>query len=159
MTATLGGKKGHVPIFPHSVRRSFFQKNISSDSLLLVGGPNSRTPYARRSNQMVTEKVQAALSGSNHFSITIAPNEDGRVVLKMSRWSFEEGKYVETPYLEEDRDSLHETMYIAGYLIAKRMDECQQIPADLRQRPGNGLDNERHWHSLFKSEIRGYGRE
>jgi hypothetical protein len=62
------------------------------------------------------------------------------------------------PYFEgQSRNSLHEALYIAGYLMAKRMDERRQISADLRQRPHNENTNERHWRSLFKSEIRGYG--
>lgn len=111
---------------------------------------------------MVTETVRTALSGSSHFTITIAPNDDGRVILTMSRWRFENGTYVETSYFEEQsRNSLHEALYIAGHLMAKRMDEHGQIPSDLRQRPGPEVNNtnERHWQSLFRAEVSGYGRE
>jgi len=112
--------------------------------------------------EMITQAVREALSGSSHFTITIAPNEDGHVLLTMSHWRFDGGQYVETPYFEEQsRNSLHEALYIAGHLMAKRMDDRDQIPPDLRQRPGPDVDNtnERHWHRLFQAEIRGYGRE
>jgi hypothetical protein len=48
---------------------------------------------------MVTEAVRTALSGSNYFTITVAPNDDGRVLLTMSHWRSDGRQYVETPLL------------------------------------------------------------